>query len=342
MMGDLIIGTFASGTTTTGVHTMLTKGDDYYNNHGYRCYIYAGTNIGSEREVSDWTLTSPANTLTFSPAFGSAIDNTSAYELHEKFTAGDYLRAINMAIESIAGKYLVDIKDTTTIRLTSITDNLGDTIYTYEYSLPTSMLYLYKVTVEEAVSGYKLTGTVSGTFTAGETVTGGTSGATGELAYGVTGGTYIRVRKVSGSFSVGETATGGTSGETCSAITAVESESAGMGVWYAEDEVDPRDWWIRKAYPSKLVLNESYISSFDEDLYLLLEGQGTQPIVDDDTDTIYLPPDWLIAEAVLHLPYAKILSNKLEGVYVKAARDAEYWRQRGGNHPHHRARNVVE
>lgn len=71
----------------------------------------------------------------------------------------------------------------------------------------------------------KLTGTVSGAFTVDETVTGGTSGASGKLLYGPSGATYIYVNVTSGTFTVGETATGGTSGKTCSSITAVGSVS---------------------------------------------------------------------------------------------------------------------
>lgn len=87
--------------------------------------------------------------------------------------------------------------------------------------------YLYDV----ADTTYqKITGTVSGAFTVGETVTGGTSGATGTLVYGPAGSTYITVKSVSGAaFAVGETATGVTSTETCSAITAVAGETYGTG-----------------------------------------------------------------------------------------------------------------
>uniref|UniRef100_A0A6M3L447 Uncharacterized protein n=1 Tax=viral metagenome TaxID=1070528 RepID=A0A6M3L447_9ZZZZ len=141
-VGDLIMGTAASGSSTTIVHTMLRKGDDYYNEHHYRCYIYGGTNIGEEREVSDWVKST--NTLTLEPAYTAAIDNTSTYELHYIFTETEYRKAINMAIESIAGKYLIDLIDDTTITL------VADT---YEYALPTSFLYLHKITTEADAAG---------------------------------------------------------------------------------------------------------------------------------------------------------------------------------------------
>ncbi len=66
-VGDLISGAADSGTTSTVVDTMLRKGDDYYNEHHYRGYIYGGTNIGEEREVSDWVQST--HTLTLDPVF---------------------------------------------------------------------------------------------------------------------------------------------------------------------------------------------------------------------------------------------------------------------------------
>ena len=82
--------------------------------------------------------------LTVHSAYSVACDATSYIELHRIFTTDEYNKAINLAIEALAGKYLVDIIDDTTITLA--TD-------TYEYALPTSMLYLYKVTTEDKVAG---------------------------------------------------------------------------------------------------------------------------------------------------------------------------------------------
>ena len=142
-VGDLIEGTAVSGTTTTLVSTMLRQADDYYNNHKFRCYIYGGTNIGAEREISDWVLST--NTLTFAPAFSLAIDSTSRYELHRIFFADDYLKAINLAIEDAAlNGYLLDLIDETVVLVAD----------TYEYTLPTTMYYVHRVTTEnEAATG---------------------------------------------------------------------------------------------------------------------------------------------------------------------------------------------
>lgn len=246
------MGTPDSGTTNTMVDEMLTKGNDYYNEHQYRGYIYSGVNVGEEREVYDWTVSN--NTMTFDPAFTANIATNSLYELHHMFTADEYLKSINLAIESLAGKYLVDIIDDTTVCL-----NAAE----YEYALPTSMLYLYQVTTENAVADDE---------------------------------------------------------------------------FRLEDVIDPRIWSVMAAYPAQLKLDENrYSITANKDLRL--EGQGTQPIVDDDTDVIYLPPDWVVQKAITFLPHAKIQSNKLDETYRQAvalsAREPRNW-------PHPRAVRIVE
>ena len=252
LMGDLITGTADSGSTSTIVDTMLRKGDDYYNAKGYECYIYAGINIGEVREVDDWTKGD--NTLSFIPNFTSAIDNTSKYELHYIFTEKEYRRAINLAIENLAGKYLVDIKDESTITL------VADT---YEYALPTSMLYLTQVTTEDTADG---------------------------------------------------------------------------GEYFDRGIIDPRSWDIINAYPAKLRLDKRYYSvTADKDLRL--EGQGTQPIVDGDTDIIYIPPDWLVQKAITFLPHNKIEDNQLDSVFRQAL-ILSVNEPRANSHPF--ARSIVE
>jgi len=139
VVGDLILGTFASGSGTTGVHTMLRKGNDYYNEHHYRCYIFAGAGIGEEREVSDWDLAT--HTLTFDPTFVATIGATSQYELHHIFTEAEYRRAINAAIQSLYGnRYVLDMIDTNTITL------VADI---YEYTLLDGMDFVHRIITED-------------------------------------------------------------------------------------------------------------------------------------------------------------------------------------------------
>ena len=221
-----------TGATPTKIYApFLYQPNDFYNDGKYHVYVYAGTNIGVEKRVTDWDL--GTFLLTVHSAYAAACDATSYIELHHIFTEDEYRKAINLAIESLAGKYLVDIKDETTITL------VADT---YEYALPLSMLYLERVITEKAAAG---------------------------------------------------------------------------GVFDASDEIDPRDYYIIKSYPPKLKLHENHYSIIaGKDLRL--EGQGTQPTVDDDADVIFLPPDWLVAKAITFLPQNKIQIGGLDEVYRRA------------------------
>lgn len=149
-VGDLILSTAAEPLASTHyTDSALLKGDDYYNDHHYRGYCYSGTNlVGQEREVHDWVY---ANRLIiFTPPFTALIVAGDLFELHHIFTEKEYRRAINLAIESLAGKYLVDIIDET-----MPTGGAGLVADTYEYELPTSFLYLTKVTTEHEATGGK-------------------------------------------------------------------------------------------------------------------------------------------------------------------------------------------
>ena len=320
MMDDCVLATCSTGATTTATiattdpPAFYNKADDWFNKEEREVYCYEGTNIGVSRLAYDWVLST--HVLTVTPAAGSAYASDSLLELHRIFYVSNLRDAINQAIELYARKYLVDLKDETTIILAETTGNAGETLFTYEYSLPTDCLYIWRVITEEAVGGYKLTGTVSGAFTLGETVTGGTSGATGILSYGPAGSTYILIREVSGTFQVGETATGGTSTKTCSAITAVASETVGGGRFPVENTIDPRDYTILKSYPPKIKFDENHYDVVD-DLRLRLEYQGSQSTVTADTDNIFLPPHDLVEVAATFLPFSKIESNNLTATFNK-------------------------
>lgn len=232
-VGDLLYGQCGTtGATTTKIMAdFLWQPDDYYQEHHYEVYVYAGTNIGVTKRASDWALS--GTLLTVHSAYAAACDATSYIELHRIFSEDDYRKAINLAIESLAGKYLVDIIDDTTITL--VADQ-------YEYALPTNMLYLNKVTTEDEVDG---------------------------------------------------------------------------DLFYESGVVDPRTWEIMPAYPPYLKLSYDYYNIVaDKDLRL--EGQGTQPLVDDDTDIIYLPPSWVVQKAITFLPQNKIQSNELDKTYRQA------------------------
>lgn len=144
-VGDLIMGTPDSGTQSTLVDTELGSPrwtTDYFQEHGYRCYIYAGTNAGEERWVYDWDQN--LTKLTLNLNYTAAVDTSSLYELHRIFFANEYKRAINLSIEHAAdAKYLVDKIDVATTLVAS----------TYEYTLPTDMSYVHQITTEYAAAG---------------------------------------------------------------------------------------------------------------------------------------------------------------------------------------------
>ena len=342
MFDDCILATASAGTTTT--YTVATtdppqfyaKADDEFNLKWYEVYTYEGINIGVTRLASDWVQST--HVLTVTPAAASAYTTASKIELHRVFYVVELRDAINQAINFYARKYLLDLKDETTISLarTARNDNADSYIPTYEYALPTDCLYLWRVTTEDGVSGTKLTGTVSGAFTLGELVTGGTSGATGLLSYGPAGGTYIRVREVDGTFVVGETAIGA-GAETCSAITAVDYETSGDGKFPPENVLDPRDWGILKPYAPELRLLEGHYT-VTEDLRLRLEYQGIQDVITADTDTIMLPPDEFVEVAATFLPFSKIEGDNLTAKFTQCLRTRDRVMARPPMHPYPNAR----
>jgi hypothetical protein len=342
MLGDCVLCTVSAGSTTTATVAttdppqFYAKAADYFNKGEYEVYCFAGSNIGVSRLASDWA----SYVLTVTPAT-AAYDATSCLELHRIFTVSELRDAINQAIELFARKYFIDLSDSTTITLAESTSNDENTLYTYEYSLPTDCLYLYRVTTEDSVSGKKLTGTVSGDFTLGETITGGTSLATGILSYGPSGGTYILVREIDGTFVVGETATGTTSGKTCSAITVVEDETVGDGTFPIENIVDPRDYTILKVYPPKIKFDENHYSIV-ADLRIKLEYQGGQGSISADTDIIFLPPHDLVEVATTFLPFSKVESNNLTAVFNKCLQTRTRIEARPPIAPYANAKRIIE
>ena len=337
MFDDCVLLTASAGTTTT--YTVATaeppqfydKGDDYFNNEQYEAYCYGGINIGASRVCDDWV--NSTRVLTVTPAAAAAYTTASKLELHSRFFVSELRSALNQAIAFYRNKYFIDLSDSTTITLTRTARNDVSTsyIYTYEYALPTDCLYLWRVTTEASVSGVKLTGTVSDTFTLGEQVVGDSSGATGLVSY--SGATYIRVREVSGTFTTADTATGQSSSETVSTITAIAYEPAGDGTFPESNVIDPRDWRILKPYAPKIKLHEGHCTVV-EDLRLNLEYQGIQDIVDADTDTIFINPDELCEVAATFLPFSKIESNNLNATFERCLNTRRVVEQRPPMHPY--------
>lgn len=150
-IGDLLQG--QCGTTSADTtHTyapFLWKPNDYYNNHFYEVYVYAGKNVGVTRRAIGWVLTSKL--LEIHTAYAAACDATSYIELHRIFTEDELRKATNLSIE-MADDYLIDKIDVATTLVAS----------TYEYTLPTDMSHVHRVTTEREAD--------TGTFDVGDAI----------------------------------------------------------------------------------------------------------------------------------------------------------------------------
>jgi len=142
-VGDLLYGQCGTtGALTNKTYApFLWKANDYYNDNNYEVYVYAGTNVGVTKRVTDWVLADLL--LTVHSVYDAACDATSYIELHRIFTEDEYRKAINLAIQSLKNKYLIDVIDETT---TLVAD-------TFEYTLPTTLHFVHRITTENAVDG---------------------------------------------------------------------------------------------------------------------------------------------------------------------------------------------
>jgi len=142
-VGDLISGQCGTtGADTSNIYAaFLWQPDDYFNDHFYEVYVYAGTNKGVTKRVTDWVLSTYL--LTVHSVYGAACDASSFIELHRIFTKDDYDKAISLAIESIKESYLMPAIDVTT----TLVDDI------YEYSLPVGFAYVHRITTEDEAGG---------------------------------------------------------------------------------------------------------------------------------------------------------------------------------------------
>ena len=139
---DLLYGQLGTtgATTTKSYATFLFQPDDYYQEHQYEAYVYLGTNHGLNRRITDWDLS--AFLYTVHTAYDAACDATSYAELHHIFSADEYNKAINLAIESMKGKYTIEKIDET---VTLVADD-------YEYTIPDGFTHIHRITTENAAN----------------------------------------------------------------------------------------------------------------------------------------------------------------------------------------------
>lgn len=141
LCNDLIKGVVSSPASGTFVcaTTDWEKPDDYFNNW-IEMFCYSGTGVGTSGNPTDWDNTS--HTLTFKPA--ATLTAGDLVEMHERFTVGTYNDFINLAIEMVAKDALVDAVDETIELDTDV----------YQYTLPTSFLYIHKIELEDDDADY--------------------------------------------------------------------------------------------------------------------------------------------------------------------------------------------
>ena len=149
MTGYWKSGTATDGSTTTVEDTDRRETDDYFQNTipASRFYIVTTTDTaapsGEEATASDWVQST--GTVTVAPAYSVAPGAGDTYCILSEYTWEEMANAINMAIDIVAEDALVWSVDTTTITLVAAT---------YEYNLPTTMMYVYRFTMGDADDGF--------------------------------------------------------------------------------------------------------------------------------------------------------------------------------------------
>lgn len=139
MVDDYESGTATGGSTTTIVDTTnRLEQDDYWNDLDAFVWIHSGNAAGDWRKVTDFA--NSTSTLTIPTASG-AVAAADTYSLHYKFKWDAVKKAINMAIDIVAGECLEYEVDESTITLVA---------GTYEYALPSNCLVLYGVTMADS------------------------------------------------------------------------------------------------------------------------------------------------------------------------------------------------
>ena len=144
LLHDWLEGTATGGTTLTVVDTSRYEDDDYFNSKNSFIYIRSGTYAGAYRRITDFAVVTGTGTITFAPAVGGDIVSGVTYSIHTTFSRDEVVEAINTAIDMVAEEAMVWVIDETTITLAADT---------FEYSLPTNLMYLYRVTMANS-SGY--------------------------------------------------------------------------------------------------------------------------------------------------------------------------------------------
>jgi len=139
LCNDLLTGTVTSPASGTFVcaETGWQTASDYFNDW-IEVFCYAGTGVGTSGNPTDWDSTT--TTLTFLPA--ATLTAGDKVEMHQRFNVGEYNDFINLAIDMVAKEALINKVDTS---VELVTD-------TYQYTLSTQFLYIYRIELESATA----------------------------------------------------------------------------------------------------------------------------------------------------------------------------------------------
>ncbi len=137
-------GTATSGSTSTLADTSRDEADDYFQNTVPISRIHVRTTtdalapIGEDRRASDWALTGGVFTVAANFTVAPAAGDTYAI-LHLR-TWEDIREAINSAIDVVKKDCLIEKIDEDSVALTADV---------YEYPVPTSLVYVYRLTMAD-------------------------------------------------------------------------------------------------------------------------------------------------------------------------------------------------
>lgn len=140
LLHDWVGGTTtASGSSTTLKDTALAAyADDYFNDENSWVYIRSGDYAGHWAKISDFAVSAGVGTVTFAPAADGTIASGIEYSIHTEFARGEVVQSINLAINSVAEHAHVWVRDEDSVTLVAST---------YEYDLPTNLMWLCRVTM---------------------------------------------------------------------------------------------------------------------------------------------------------------------------------------------------
>jgi len=151
LFGDWKSGTVDSGSTTTVVDDTRQEPDDYFQNTTPVSVVRIITTTdgaapqGESSKISDYVGSTGTISVSAQKPFTIAPGAADTYCILKDLDWEEVKWAVNMAIDMVAEEALFWAVDETTI------DTAADT---YEYSLPTNFMYLYRVSQADANGDY--------------------------------------------------------------------------------------------------------------------------------------------------------------------------------------------